>query len=216
MPCTITDVLGYRSAAGTLVGLASQTISAIPSSPLLTFDYAGDFRPANGINPNATPGGPPTQYGVFTQTDGTGEWTLVLPYAATETKPASPLAKWSIVFPDGNALVGVVPSAAGPLSVDDLIASHGWTWANNVYVAPVTAGTFAKGTAPFSGGSATATILFAAPFAANSFQVQLTPSVDTNDGSIPGAGWATKTTSGFVITLDTADFVGSVDWSAQL
>ena len=197
------------------MGLASQTVTAVPSSPLLVYDYSGDWRPGNGINP-LVGGGAPYQYGVTTQTNGTGVWSLVLPYGATETEPASPLARWTILFPDGNGLSGVVPDDPGPLSVRDLIADWGWTWVNNVYVAPVTAGTFAKGTAVFSGGSATATILFVGTFAANTYQVQLTPSVDTNDGSIPRVGWASKTTTGLVITCDNSDFVGACDWSAQL
>ena len=198
------------------MGLASQTIQAVPSSPLLVYDYAGDWRPGNGVNP-LVGGGAPYQYGVTTQTSGTGSWTLVLPYGATETEPADPLARWTILFPDGNGLSGVVPDDAGPLGVRDLIHDHGWEWANNVYVAPVTAGSFAKGTATFSGGSATATILFVGGgFASNAYQVQLTPSTDTNDGSIPRVGWASKTTTGFTINLDTADASVSVDWQAQL
>lgn len=216
MSCTLTDVYGYRSSAGALVGLASQTILAVPSSPLLTYDYAGDWRPGNGVNPLIA-GGAPLQYGVTTQTDPTGEWSLTLPYGATETEPASPLARWTILFPDGNGISGVVPSVAGPLSVRDLVKNHGWVWTANVYVAPVTAGTFAKGTAVFSGGSATATILFVGgAFAANTYTLTFGPSVDTNDGSIPRTGWSSKTTTGFQLACDTADFVGSVDWEAKL
>ena len=216
MPCILTDTYGYRSSAGSLVGLASQTILAVPSSPLLSVDYAGDWHPLNGINPLVT-GGPPYQYGVSTTTDGTGEWSLTLPYGATETEPVSPLARWTILFPDQNAIFGVVPDDAGPLSVRDLIHDHGWEWVNNIYISPVTSGTFAKGTATFSGGSATATILFVGGgFASNAYQVQLTPSTDTNDGSIPRVGWASKTTTGFTINLDTADASVSVDWQAQL
>lgn len=216
MACEIADQLGYRSAAGTFTGLVGQPILAVPSSPLLTVDYAGTWRPLNGINPNIT-GGSPYQYGVSTTTGGSGAWSLTLPYGATETEPASPLAKWTILFPDQNAISGVVPDDPGPLSVRDLIADWGWTWAANVYVAPVTSGTFAKGTAVFSGGSATATILFVGgAFAANTYTLTFGPSVDTNDGSIPRPGWSSKTTTGFQLAVDSADFVGSVDWEAKL
>lgn len=216
MACTLEDVYGYRSAAGTLVGLASQPILAVPSSPLLVYDYAGDWRPGNGINPNIV-GSAPLQYGVSTTTSGSGAWSLTLPVGSTETEPADPLARWTILFPDGNGLSGVVPDDPGPLSVRDLVKDHGWVWTANVYVAPVTAGTFAKGTAVFSGGSATVTILFVGgAFVSNTYTLTFGPSVDTNDGSIPRVGWSSKTTTGFQLACDTADFVGSVDWEAKL
>lgn len=215
MPATLTDVYGYRTASGTLVGIAAETILAVPSTPLLSIDYAGDWHPLNGINP-LVGGGPPERYGVTTQTNGTGDWTLVLP-CASETEPTSPAARWTLLFPDGNGLSGVVPNDPGPFGLRDLIKDHGWVWTANVYVAPVTAGTFAKGTAVFSGGSATATILFVGgAFAANTYTLTFGPSVDTNDGSIPRTGWSSKTTTGFQLACDTADFVGSVDWEAKL
>jgi hypothetical protein len=215
MPCEIADVYGYRNATGTLVGIQAAEVYAVPSTPLLSVDYAGTWRPLNGLNPLIS-GSATFRYGVVSQTDATGAWSFTLPYGATETAPATPLARWTLVFPDGNALFGVVPSVAGPLGVYDLITSHGWVWANNVYVAPVTAGTFAKGTAVFVGGAATATIVFSSPFSANTYQVSLTPSVDSNDGSVPRPGWSSKTTTGFTINVDATSFTGSVDWEAKL
>lgn len=216
MPCTVTDKYGYRSAAGTLVPLPTQTIIAVPSSPLLTYDFDGDWRPGNAINPLIT-GGPPYQYGVTTQTAPDGSWSLTLPYAEGETEPADPPARWTLLFPDGSALAGVVPDEAGPLGVRDLVKAHGWEWTANVYVAPVTAGSLARGTAVFSGGSATATILFVGdPFDANTYVLTLGASVDSNDGSLPRVAWSAKTTTGVVLHVDSADYVGRVDWRAEL
>lgn len=214
MPCEISDVLGYRTSAGALVGLASQQIFAVPGSPLWSVSYAGTWRPLNGLNPLVS-GSPVLRYAELATSDGTGTWSLTLPYAS-ETEPAAPEAQWSLLFPDGSILTGVVPAVAGPVSLRDLRTTYGWTWAAEVYVAPVTLGTFAKGTVIFGGGASTATVLFLGSFVTSAYQITLTPSTDTNDGSIPRTGWSDKTTTGFVINLDSSSFVGSVDWEAQL
>lgn len=216
MPSTLSDTYGYRAPDGTLVPLANQLIYAAPGSPTYRVDYAGDYHPLNAINPNITAGSAAVRYGVVAQTDSSGQWSFVLPYGDGETHPADPLAKWSLLFPDGSVLTGTVPADPGPFAVDDLITDHGWTWASQVYVAPVTAGVFAKGTAVFSGGSATATIVFLSPFVLNTYQLTLAPSVDSVDGTIPRVAWANKTTTGFDLVCDTADYQGQVDWSAQL
>lgn len=216
MPCVITDILGYRAPDGTLVPLPNQLIYAAPGSPTYRVDYAGDYHALNAVNPNITGAGPAVRYGVVVQTDSSGQWSFTLPYGDGETHPADPPAKWSLLFPDGSVLTGVVPADPGPFSVDDLIETHGWTWASQVYVAPVTAGVFAKGTAVFSGGSATATIVFLSPFVLNTYQLTLAPSTDTVDGTIPRVAWANKTTTGFDVVVDSSDYVGSVDFEAQL
>ena len=216
MPSTLSDTYGYRAPDGTLVGLPNQLIYAAPGSPTYRVDYAGDYHPLNAVNPNITGGSAAVRYGVVAQTDPSGVWSFVLPYGDGETHPADPPAKWSLLFPDGSVLTGVVPPDPGPFSVDDLITDYGWTWASQVYVAPVTAGVFAKGTAVFSGGSSTATIVFLSPFVLNTYQITLAPSVDSVDGTIPRVGWSDKTTSGLTINVDSADYQGQVDWSAQL
>lgn len=214
MPCTITDKLGYLAPDGTLVPLGSQQIYAIPGSPDYRVDVGGTYRPLIGVNPNFTSGG--IRYGVIAQTNGTGQYSFTLPYGDGETHPADPVAKWSLVYPDGSVLTGTVPADPGPFTVDALIGTYAWQWASQVYVAPVTAGVFAKGTAVFSGGSATSTIVFLSPFVLNTYQITLAPSVDSVDGTIPRVAWANKTTTGFQLVTDTADFEGSVDWEAQL
>lgn len=215
MPCTIEDVYGYRNAVGDLVGTPGAEIFAIPGTPLLSVDYSGTWHLLNGLNPLIS-GNAALRYGMVTQTDAMGAWSLTLPYSAAETSPSTPSPKWTLLFPDSSQLFGVVPSVAGPIGPYDLITTYGWTWTNNIYVAPVTAGAYAKGTAVFAGGAATATILFASPFAANTYQVTLSPSIDSSDGSIPRPGWSNKTTTGFVINVDATSFTGSVDWEAKL
>lgn len=214
MPCTITDKLGYRAPDGTFTPLPNQQVIASPGSPDYRVSYGGTYRPLIGQNPNITSAA--LKYGTIAQTDASGQYSFTLPYGAGETNPAVPELKWSIVFPDGSILTGSVPSTAGPVTVDDLLGSYGWVWASQVYVAPVTAGVFAKGTAVFSGGSTTATIVFLSPFVDNTYQIELTPSTDTNDGTIPRVAWANKTTTGFDVVIDTSGYVGAVDYEAQL
>ena len=195
MPCELADSYGYRAADGTFVGVSGSQVFAVPSTPNLTVSYGGVWRPMNGLNPLIS-GGTAFKYGAVAVTDPDGQWSLTLPYAAAETHPLQPPAQWTLVFPDGNKLTGVVPSDAGPLSIDDLVTTHAWAWASHVYVAPVTAGVFAKGTAVFSGASANSATLFLSPFSTNTYQLTLTPSVDSNDGTIPRVAWSSKTTGG--------------------
>lgn len=216
MPCTLEDVYGYRSPSGTLTGVAAAQILAVPSSSTFVYDYGGTWRPGNGLNPSVAGGDPALRYGVVTQTDGTGAWSMVLPYGATETEPAQPLARWTLLFPDGSTLVGVVPDVAGPLSVRDLVQTYDWVWSSQVYVATVTQGQFAKGTATFTGASPSATIVFLTPFSGSGYQIQLTASADTSNGSIVSVAHANKTTTGFDILVGNNSFVGTVDWEASL
>ena len=41
MPCTISDLYGYRDLTGALVGVGSQTVLAVPQSPNQFISYAG-------------------------------------------------------------------------------------------------------------------------------------------------------------------------------
>ena len=215
MSCTISDVYGYRDLTGALVGVGSQTVLAVPQTPNQFISDAGTWRPGNGVNPLIV-GNPTFRYGELTQTDGTGAWSLVLPYAATETFPADPPPRWTLVFPDGSLLTGSVPSVAGPIKVRDLVVTYGWAWASQVYVAPVTQGSYAKGTAVFTGGGTDVAIVFATQFVDSSYIVTHSPGLDTNNGSIPQVGHSNKATAGFTLSVSDPSFVGQVDWEAKL
>jgi hypothetical protein len=113
-------------------------------------------------------------------------------------------------------LTGEVPAVAGPLTVDDLVETYGWGWASSVYVAPVTAGVFAKGTVLFTGASATVSVLFTSPFASNAYQIMIGSSVDGTTAEPMQVSWTNKTATGFDLVAKDAAYVGSVDWSAHL
>lgn len=214
MPCAITDSLGFMASTGAFVPLPSQQIFAVPSSPDYRVSYAGTYRPLIGQNPLIT--SPPLRYGVLATTDSNGQYSFTLPYGSGETNPAQPPAVWTLLFPNGSQLSGIVPSDPGPFSVDQLIAAHGWTWVGSIYLAPVTQGSFAKGTVIFSGSSPSATVLFLSPFVVNTYQITLSPSTDSNDATIPSVAWADKTTTGFTLHVSPATYVGSVDFEAKL
>lgn len=211
MPCQISDYLYYYSSALTPVALANQTIVAVPGADFYRLDVGGDYR-LLGVNPNIPSSA--LKFGIAATTDAAGLWSITLPYGAGETHPASPEPQWSIVFPDGRVASGVVPSAAGPVSIDDLLTSYGWTLNSAVYVAPATQGALARGTAVFSAAT-TATILLDPPMLTSAYGIRLAASVDSVTGEVPVVGWSAKTTTGFQINTS-GSFSGSVDWEAVL
>lgn len=214
MPCTITDKVGYRTSAGAFVGLASLQVYAIPSSTAQTYSYSGTWRPNVGPNPNIV-GNPGLSHGEMAVTNSVGEFTLVLPDASAETHPVSPEAQWTLLFPDGQMLTGVVP-AAGPFGVDDLVQTYGWRWSSSIYAAPVTPGSVARGVVSFSGSSNSATVLFVPAMAASDYLITLASSVDTNTDEPMEVSFKNVSTSGFDIIAKDAAYVGTVRWSATL
>lgn len=213
MATEIADIYGYRVAGGTVTGVASQSILAVPESATMVFDYAGTWKPNTTLNPliNADIA---LRRGVYVLTDPTGAWSVTLPEVA-ESQPSSPEPKWSLLFPDGQVLTGVVPAGPGPYTVYDLVDTYGWVWASQVYVAPVAAGSFAQGQVSFAGASASASVLFASAFATPPL-ISLTPSIDSADSTLPSVGYANVTTTGFDIYVDPSTFTGTVDWQARL
>lgn len=210
MPCLITDNYQYYDNLLTPVPLPSQTILAIPSADYMRIPISAVPR-LLGVNPDIT--ALALRYGIVAITDGTGEFNFTLPYAA-DTLPASPVPEWTLLFPDGRMFTGAVPSVAGPLTVNDLIESHGWVPSNSVYVSPVTPGQLARGSAPISAGT-TATVTFVSPFASNAYVITLTCSIDSVTGDTMTANYDNKTTTGFDI-ITAGEFTGTVDWEARL
>ena len=216
--CQIADKIGYWSAAGTFTGVASTLVYAVPDISSRTYDDgSGSFRTL-GVNPNITTN-QAYRLGRVAPTDGTGAFVFQLPYGGASTHPGTPASKWTIALPDGKKLTGTVPDLAGPFTLDDLASANGtgvaaWTWGNEVYVAPVTPGTLARGVAPFSGASSYS-IIFDVPFASSAYDITLTASVDsvTSQQVIPS--YTSKSTSGFTI-VTTETFTGEVSWRASL
>lgn len=209
MPCTITDKLQYYSAANVPGGLSGLTMLAVPASNTVFELVGGAYRllSKGPVTPDSY------SYGRSTLTASDGTFTFVLPYS-TETHPLSPPLIWNLVFPDGRILSGVVPAVAGPLLLDDLVITYGWIWtAAATYVSPGN-GVFAKGSAPFS-AQESIVINFTTPFTSSTYEITLTPSIDSVTSAIPVTGYSNKTMNGFTINTS-GSFTGSVDWVAQL
>lgn len=212
MPCTITDYWRYNAADGTAVAIVGAEILAVPDLNTRRYQIGGTGAYQSlATNPLITSAA--YRYGRRTETSAGGQYSLVLPQAG-ESKPASPAAKWSIVLPDGKVLTGSVPAVSGPLTLDDLETTHGWTWNSSVYVAPVTPGTLVEGTAPFT-AQEYFDVAFGVDFASAAYRIKLTPSVDSVTGNVPDVAWESKTASGFRIRM-AGEFTGSVDWEAKL
>ena len=160
-------------------------------------------------------GNPALDHGQIAITDGSGQFSLTLPYA-TETHPSSPEPYWTILFPDGQMVSGVVPSAAGPLLIDDLIESHGWAWSSSIYVVPVSPGAKARGVASFTGSSARVSILFSPSFASAPAEITIASSIDANTGEPMSVSCDLVTTTGFDLVAKDAAYVGSVYWTASV
>lgn len=209
--CTITDLWRYNAGGGTAVARANQPIVAIPDRATRRYDDGtGTYRVLSD-NPLLTSAA--QKWGRTATTDGSGSFTLVLPQKG-ESKPTTPTAVWTIIFPDGKMLSGEVPNTSGPLTIDDLISTYSWSWVNDIQTAPATAGVQARGTAIFSAAE-TATVLISPSMASANYQIKLSPSVDASTLTVPAAGWSSKTTTGFTINTS-GIFTGSVDWEVSL
>lgn len=212
MPCQITDYLYRYGSSLSGLPLASQTILAVPGADSYRIKVGSAFRM---LGPNPDIPSVPLRYGIVATTDALGLWSVTLPYGdQTETHPYAPEPRWSLVFPDGRVVSGVVPADAGPLSVDDLIDSHGWSFASSVYVAPTAPGQLARGTAVFSSADS-AVVLLEPPMASSAYVIKLAPSVDSVTGEVPVVGYDAKSTTGFTLrAAGSGSF--SVDWEVSL
>ncbi len=209
MPCTITDNLQFYTNANVAVPLAGQIVLAVPSSNT-TFELVGGSYRFLSINPAITTA--PYFYGRTSTTDSSGTFTFVLPYAS-ESHPSSPAQEWNIVLPDGRIVTGQVPAVAGPLLIDDLVTTYGWVWTSDAVIVNPGNGVFAKGSAPFSAQD-NIVINFTTPFTTATYEITLTPSLDSVTDSIPTVAYSSKSMNGFTINTS-GEFTGFVDWVAQ-
>jgi uncharacterized membrane protein YeiH len=187
-------------------------VLAVPAADFYRLSISGSYRILN-VNPNITTSA--SKFGIVAVTDAAGLFSITLPYGASETHPTSPAPQWSIALPDGRVITGVVPSVAGPLTLDDLIQTYDWVLNTSIYVAPVTPGTLARGTVTFTASDAENVVFVGFAFASANYIITLTPSVDTDTGDPPAVAWSSKTTTGFTINTS-GTFTGSVDWRAEL
>lgn len=208
--CTISGLLAYRIPAGTLTGKPNEVLFAVPDLNTRRYNVSGTYQYL-ATNPNVT-GNAALQFAVRATTDGTGAFSFVLPYSATASKPTTPAAQWSILYPDGRIITGAVPAVA-TATIDDLETTYSWVWASQVYTAPTTPGTLVRGKATFTAATSVV-IAFSVPFVATPY-ITLAAKADTGTGNVPVAGYTSDSASGFTIVTDGV-YTGEVTWTAVL
>ena len=210
MACQIQDTFQYYNNALTGVPLQNQQILAVPAANFYRISITSAYRMI-AQNPAITTAA--YKYGIVATTSSSGVWSITLPYGASETLPATPDPTWMIIFPDGRIIQGVVPSVAGPITVNALLQTYAWTQIDAVYTQPLTPGALAEGVATITADT-TAAIVFATAFASTP-RIQLTASLDTVTSAAVTANYSSLSNTGFTINMG-GTFTGTVCWSARL
>ncbi len=208
--CQIADIFQYYSSSLVGVPLQSQQILAVPAANFYRITVSAAYR-MMAQNPNITSAA--YKYGIVTSTASNGTWSVSLPYGVGSTLPDSPEPEWMIVFPDGRIIKGVVPSVAGPVTVNDLLATYSWTQIDAIYTQPLTPGELAEGVATITADD-TATIVFASPFVSTP-RIQLTSSLDSVTSAVVTVNYTSASSTGFTIKLGGISTC-TVNWSARL
>lgn len=211
--CIITDRCVYWAPNGSIIAIENAPVYAIPDSTARRYDDGiGTYRTL-GVNPEIITVG--WERGRRALTDGTGTFSFSLPQSVGSTHPADPEAIWTIVLPSGDQWFGVVPAVAGPLTIDQLVETYGWTQTNTIYTQPTTQGAFTKGIVTFVNAN-TQTVLFLDEYDIDSYIIKLTPSINALTGNPleRAPSYTNKSTTGFDIVLG-EDFTGTIDWVAD-
>lgn len=210
MSCQIQDTFQYYSNALVGVPLQNQQILAVPAANFYRISITSTYRMI-AQNPAITTAA--YKYGIVASTSSAGVWSITLPYGSGETLPATPDPTWMIIFPDGRIIQGVVPSVAGPITVNSLLQTYSWTQLDAVYTQPLTPGALAEGVATITADT-TATIVFATAFA-SAPRVTVSASLDSVTSGVVPVAFSAVSTSGFTINMG-GTFTGTVNWSARL
>jgi len=210
MACQIQDTFQYYNNALAGVPLQNQQILAVPAANFYRISISSTYRMI-AQNPAITTAA--YKYGIVATTSSSGVWSITLPYGASETLPATPDPTWMIIFPDGRIIQGVVPSVAGPITVNSLLQTYSWTQIDAVYTQPLTPGALAEGVATITADTSAA-IVFATAFA-SAPRIQVSASLDSDTSAVVAVGYSSVSTTGFTSNMG-GTFTGTVCWSARL
>lgn len=212
MPTTITGTLASPKADGTTAPLASVTFYVSPSNNQgLRIQYGGSGAFIPVVQNTALD--PPYQYGFAVTTDASGIYTFKLPLLAEIRSPDANL-KWNITLPDGTVYSGPALSAAGPVSIEDLLQTYSWQQTQGLVLTAPLSGTIQRGTATVSGAATSATVLFqGGQMPSSSYQVFVDPGKDTATQAVPEHNVTNKTQLSFVVEF-APGFTGDFDWLA--
>lgn len=211
MPTQIAGTLGSPTPAGVVLPLKLAALYVSPSqSKQLRIQYggAGEFIlvTANTALPN------PYQYGFAPQTDSAGGYAFMLPQVAEIHTPDPSHFLWNLSLPDGSVYSGPPLAAAGPLSLDDLVQSNGWTLSSSLVVQVNVLGQVAQQTVTFTGQQSMA-VGFLQTMPDGAFQVVCSPGKDSGTGDVPTYDVINKTAQGFTVEFSFA-FTGQMDYIA--
>lgn len=118
---TVSDILLSRDAAGAAVPLVDVIVKVDATPRPLFAMVAGAMRELN--DPRVT-----------TVTGPDGAWSIVLPWPSeSDSFAGADAIEWTIFLPDGFFWRSKVPEGvAGPLTLHDLVAAHGWKYVGKV------------------------------------------------------------------------------------
>jgi hypothetical protein len=213
MPTSVQITVASPTAAGGS-SLLTGTLYVVPSSNAglrIQFGGTGAFIPI-GRNSRLPA---PYQYGFAVEPDGNGVYAFTLPKPA-ETKSPDANLKWSVVLPDGQVFTGPAITNSGPVSLDDLQATYGWTQSEGLVITAPLQGMLARGTRTVTAQSTVAVLFAGGNMPSAIYQVLVRASADSVTGAVPefDVPENLKTVSGFTITFSPG-YTGTFDFLAM-
>lgn len=203
MPTQILGNLGSPQPDNTLLPLANAKLYLVPSDATqlrIQYGGAGDFQlvTANTALPAAY------QYGFVTTTDSNGQYDFNIPLDTEIHTPDPANFLWNLVLPDGSVFAGPALATAGPLNIDDLLTSHGWTLKSSLQVRTSLLGQVAIQSVAFT-GQTSATVSFTGPPMPDAgYAVVCEFTADSISGAIPTYEAASRTGAGFELRVSFA------------
>jgi len=112
MTVTLSDKALDLAADGSTVPVAGAPVSLAPTHTPVFYSVGGVYRPLDDADLAVT-------------SAADGSWSIVVP---TLDQVSDPTLQWQLTLPDGAIYAGSLPAGISgqTLSVEDLIASHGW------------------------------------------------------------------------------------------
>lgn len=217
MPCTVTGYLRALLPTAVPVPQVNKPVYAQPSRFAIFVNNGASWV---AWTKNVTPPNTDSHYPDAIQclTNSTGLYSFVLPYTDTEILSPGGTIEWQIHDPlTGQYYYGELPSSiSSPVSIYELVASHGWGIGNGVI--PTPSGNVVSGTLTFNSSSGQEqTVALSPPMPSASYTPSASPAWDDLGTTLYAAGVkAGWTASSFVVRISSPVPVGRtvlIPWS---